>query len=222
MFSNGEKVSMKIENLSVAYKDKVIFSHFNLEIAEGEITCILGNSGVGKTTLIRHIAQKAQQENKKVAVAFQEPRLFRHLTVLENLKLIGYDEKEIYRVLEKIGLDKKVHSYPNQLSGGEKQRVNFARAFLSDSDILLLDEPFFSLDVKLKIRLIKLLIEEKQQKTIVFVTHDIDEALMLSNRIILLKNGEIALDFTVDKDIRNREYGKLHEEREVLLNAQLL
>lgn len=213
---------MKIENLSVEYESKVIFSHFNLEIAEGEITCILGNSGVGKTTLIRHIAKKAQQENKKVAVAFQEPRLFGHLTVLENLKLIGYDEKEIYRVLEKIGLDQKVHSYPNQLSGGEKQRVNFARAFLSDCDLLLLDEPFFSLDVKLKINLIKLLIEEKLQKTIVFVTHDIDEALMFSNRIVLLKGGGIALDFTVDKDIQNREYGKMEKEREILLNAQLV
>ena len=96
-----------------------------------------------------------------------------------------------------------------------------ARALLSDCNLLLLDEPFFSLDVKLKIRFIKLLIEEKLGKTIVFVTHDIEEALMLSNRIILLKEGEIALDYTVDKDIQNREYGKLIKEREILLNAQL-
>ena len=213
---------MKIENFNVEYDGRVIFSNFNLEISDGEITCILGNSGVGKTTLIHHIAQKAQKENKKVAVAFQEPRLFDHLTILENLKLIGYSDKEIHGVLEKIGLDKKVDSYPNQLSGGEKQRVNFARAFLSDSNLLLLDEPFFSLDVKLKIRLIKLLITEKLGKTIVFVTHDIDEALMLCNRIILLKDGKIALDFTVDKDVNNREYGKSTKEREILLNAQLI
>ena len=212
---------MKIENLSVQYGDRVIFSNFDLEIADGEITCILGNSGVGKTTLIHHITTKAQQGDKKVAVAFQEPRLFDHLTVLENLKLIGYGEKEIVQVLEKLGLEKKIYSYPNQLSGGEKQRVNFARAFLSEADLLLLDEPFFSLDVKLKLRLIKLLIEEKSQKTIVFVTHDIDEALMLSNRIILLKEGKIALDFTVNKDPQSREYGKLTKEREILLNAQL-
>lgn len=212
---------MKIENLSVQYGDRVVFSNFDLEIADGEVTCILGNSGVGKTTLIHHITAKAQQEDKKVAVAFQEPRLFDHLTVLENLKLIGYSEKEIVQVLEKIGLEKKIYSYPNHLSGGEKQRVNFARAFLSEADLVLLDEPFFSLDVKLKIRLIKLLIAEKPQKTIIFVTHDIDEALMLSNRIILLKDGEIALDYTVDKDIQKREYGKLTKEREILLNAQL-
>lgn len=213
---------MKIENLSVQYDSKVIFSNFNLEIADGEVTCILGNSGVGKTTLINHIASKAQQENKKVAVAFQEPRLFEHLTVFENLKLIGYAEKEIVNVLKKLGLENNVYSYPNKLSGGEKQRVNFARAFLSECDLLLLDEPFFSLDVKLKIRLIKLLIAEKKQTTIVFVTHDIDEALMLSHRIILLKDGEIALDYTVDKDIQSREYGKSTKEREILLNAQLV
>lgn len=212
---------MKIENLSVQYGDRVVFSNFHLEIADGEITCILGNSGVGKTTLIHHISTKAQQGDKKIAVAFQDPRLFDHLTVLENLKLIGYGEKEIVQVLEKLGLEKKIYSYPNQLSGGEKQRVNFARAFLSEADLLLLDEPFFSLDVKLKLRLIKLLIEEKSQKTIVFVTHDIDEALMLSNRIILLKEGKIALDFTVNKDLQSREYGKLTKEREILLNAQL-
>ena len=213
---------MKIENLSVQYGDKAVFSNFNLEISESEVTCILGNSGVGKTTLLKHIASKAQKESEKVAVAFQEPRLFEHLTVLENLKLIGYSEKEIVRVLEKIGLDKNLHSHPNQLSGGERQRVNFARAFLSEAELLLLDEPFFSLDLKLKIRLIKLLIEEKAKKTIVFVTHDIDEALMLSDRILLLKDGEIALDLTVETSVKNREYGKLTKEREILLNAQLL
>ena len=212
---------MKIENLNVQYGNRVIFSNFNLEISENQITCILGSSGVGKTTLIEHIASKAQKENENVAIAFQEPRLFEHLTVYENLKLIGYSKQEIVRILEKIGLEKHLHSYPNKLSGGEKQRVNLARALLSDCNLLLLDEPFFSLDVKLKIRFIKLLIEEKLGKTIVFVTHDIEEALMLSNRIILLKEGEIALDYTVDKDIKNREYGKLIKEREILLNAQL-
>ena len=213
---------MKIENLNVKYDNKAIFSNFHLEITDGEITCILGNSGVGKTTLVNHIASTAQKENKKVAIAFQEPRLFDHLTVYENLKLIGYSEKEIVRVLEKIGLGQKLDGYPNHLSGGEKQRVNFARAFLSDCDVLLLDEPFFSLDVKLKLRLINLLIQEKTGKTIVFVTHDIDEALMLSNRIILLKEGKIALDYAVNKASYDREYGKMNKEREILLNAQLI
>ena len=213
---------MKIENLNVQYGNRTIFSAFNLDILDGETTCLLGNSGVGKTTLLRHIVSKLQQENKKVAIAFQEPRLLKHLTVFENLKLIGYDEEEIVKILEKIGLENRIHAYPNQLSGGEKQRVNFARAFLSESDFLLLDEPFFSLDVKLKIRLIKLLQEEKKGKTIVFVTHDIDEALMIADRIILLKSGAIALDYRLDNPTKTRDYGKSIKEREVLLTAQLI
>ncbi len=213
---------MKIENLNVQYGNRTIFSAFNLDILDGETTCLLGNSGVGKTTLLRHIASKLQQENKKVAIAFQEPRLLKHLTVFENLKLIGYDEEEIVKILEKIGLENRIHAYPNQLSGGEKQRVNFARAFLSESDFLLLDEPFFSLDVNLKIRLIKLLQEEKKGKTIVFVTHDIDEALMIADRIILLKSGAIALDYRLDNPTKTRDYGKSIKEREVLLTAQLI
>lgn len=212
---------MKIENLTIKYKDNVVFSNFNLDVSEGEITCILGNSGVGKTTLIEYISKQAKAEGKKVSIAFQEPRLFEHLTVYENLSLLGYSKSEIIDVLEKIGMAKYINSYPNKLSGGERQRVNLSRALLGDSDILLLDEPFFSLHVKLKITLINLLVKEKLGKTIIFVTHDIDEALMLSNRIILLKNGEIALDYIVEKDIKNREYGKLNKEREDLINAQL-
>ena len=212
---------MKIENFSVNYENKVVFSNFNIDIIDGEVTCILGNSGVGKTTLLNHIASKMQSENKKVAVVFQEPRLFSHLTVYENLKLIGYSEEDIVRVLQKLELDKNINSYPNKLSGGEKQRVNIARALLSDSEVLLLDEPFFSLDVKLKIKIIKFILEEKLSKTIVFVTHDVEEALIFSHRIIVIKDGKISLDLKIDSDILAREFGKLQKEREVIFNAQL-
>ena len=212
---------MKIENFSLSYGDKVVFNNFNIDILEGEITCLLGNSGVGKTSLVNHIASAYKLEGKKVSVAFQEPRLFEHLTVFENLKLIGYKDSDIFSVLSKVGLSEKASSYPNKLSGGESQRVNFARAILGEQDLLILDEPFFSLDIKLKLSLIKLLISEKLGKTIIFVTHDIDEALMLSNRIIMLKEGEIALDTRVSEDINLREYGKLESEREIILKAQL-
>ena len=212
---------MRIENLNVKYGDKVVFSNFNLDVLDGEITCVLGSSGVGKTTLLKHIASVSKSQNKKVAFVFQEPRLIEHLTVFENLKLIGYSENLIKNALEKLGLKDKIYSYPNHLSGGEKQRVNFARAILFDSDILLLDEPFSSVDVKLKVSLIKLLLEEKKNKTIVFVTHDIDEALMFSNRVILLKNNEISVDLTIETSVNEREYGKSNREREILLNSEL-
>ena len=90
-----------------------------------------------------------------------------------------------------------------------------------DSNYLLLDEPFFSLDIKLKITLINLIVTKKTGKTIIFVTHDIDEALMLSDRIILLKNGEICFDYNVDIPLINRKYGKQEKERELLIQAQL-
>ena len=213
---------MKIENLNVAYKNKIIFKNFNLDVNEGQITCILGSSGVGKTTLINHIVSHCNNANIKVSVAFQEPRLIEHLTVYENLKLIGFNDTQIYNILDSVGLKNHAKCYPNTLSGGEKQRVNFVRALLFDSDVLVLDEPFSSLDVKLKLSLINLLISKKLEKTIIFVTHDIDEALMLANRIILLKNGNIALDYQVLTPLQEREYGKLEKERQILINAQLV
>ena len=86
---------------------------------------------------------------------------------------------------------------------------------------MLLDEPFSSLDVKLKISLINLLLNEKQSSTIIFVTHDVDEALMLSNKIILLENGKIKLEYKVESDVKNREYGKMNSDRKILINAMI-
>ena len=210
---------MKIENLTVSHRDGVIFNNFNLEILDGQITSILGASGAGKTTLLNAVLQSAKKQNLTVSYAFQEPRLISHLSVLENLKLIGYEEAEILNALKKVGLESKINAYPNHLSGGEKQRVNFARAFLFDSSVILLDEPFSSLDVKLKISLINLLVSEKQGKTIIFVTHEIDEALMLSNKIVLIENGKTKLELKINKDFNKREYGKMNAEREILIST---
>ena len=210
---------MRIENLTVSHRDGVVFNNFNLEILDGQITSILGASGAGKTTLLNAVLESAKKQNLTVSYAFQEPRLISHLSVLENLKLIGYEETEILNALKKVGLESKINAYPNHLSGGEKQRVNFARAFLFDSSVILLDEPFSSLDVKLKISLINLLVSEKQGKTIIFVTHEIDEALMLSNKIVLIENGKTKLELKIDKDFNKREYGKMNAEREILISA---
>lgn len=210
---------MRIENLTVSHRDGVIFNNFNLEILDGQITSILGASGAGKTTLLNAVLENAKKQNLTVSYAFQEPRLISHLSVLENLKLIGYGEAEILNALKKVGLESKINAYPNHLSGGEKQRVNFARAFLFNSSVILLDEPFSSLDVKLKISLINLLVSEKQGKTIIFVTHDLDEALMLSNKIVLIENGKTKLELKINKDFNKREYGKMNAEREILISA---
>ncbi len=212
---------MKIRNLNVKYNEKVVFSNFNLDIIDGQITCLLGSSGVGKTTLLNNVLYVAKNNDLKVSVAFQEPRLFNHLTVYENLKIMGYTEIKILDALKEVELENCAKKYPSQLSGGEKQRVNFARALLGEFDLLLLDEPFSSLDVKLKISLINLLISKTKNKTVIFVTHDIDEALALANTIILVKNGTILLNLPITKSVKDRVYGKLDTEREILINAQL-
>ncbi|MBO5850926.1 MAG: ABC transporter ATP-binding protein [Clostridia bacterium] len=213
---------MKIENLNVKYGDKSVFSNFNLDIIDGQVTCLLGPSGVGKTTLLNHILSVAKNSGKKVSIAFQEPRLFEHLTVYENLNILGFPSVKILDALNSVGLENCANKFPSKLSGGEKQRVNFVRALLCDFDVLLLDEPFSSLDVKLKIALINLLVSKIKGKTVIFVTHDVEEALMLSSIVVLIKDGTVLLNYPITKNLEEREYGKLDKERQVLLNAQLL
>ncbi len=212
---------MKIENLSVFYLDNKVFENFNLEINDCEITCVLGCSGAGKTTLLNAVAGVIDSDIKKVKTSyvFQEPNLVNAITVYKNLELVNSSQESILSSLEKVGILDKGNAYPLTLSGGEKQRVNLARAILYNGDIWLLDEPFSSLDIKLKLELYNLFISlwEKDKKPCVFVTHDIEDALMLAGRIVVLDNGKITLDMKVDKPYP-RKYGEQGEERKILLS----
>lgn len=212
---------MKIQNLNVSYSDKKVFENFNLDIKDGEITCVLGPSGAGKTTLLNAIANLIPSgiEKVKTAYVFQEPRLVNAVTVYQNLKLVTDDENSILTALKKVGLEDKKGAYPSRLSGGEKQRINLARALVSGGDVWLLDEPFSSLDVKLKLELYDLFISlwETEKKPCVFVTHDIEEALMLAGRIVVIKGGKITLDIKIESPYP-REYGSLGKERKTLLS----
>ena len=215
---------MKIKNLTFGYGNNLIFKDFNLEIESDKITAILGRSGVGKTTLLNLISgiiPSTVKADKKVAIAFQDDKLIPHLTVKENLTLVGICERNIENALEEFDLKDKLNAYPNTLSGGEKQRINVLRAFLSNRELILLDEPFSSLDISLKLKLIKMtaLLQEKSNATIIFVTHDIEEALMLSNRIIVLGDNEIKLDLEVDGNPTTRNYGENIIERQKIINT---
>ena len=143
---------MKLINVTKRYGEKTLFQDFSLDIQEGEILCILGPSGSGKTTLLNMLCGLCDflgcTENipDKSSYIFQEPRLLPNLTVEENLRYIGGKKEEIDEILDKIHLQEKKDSRPKQLSGGEKQRVSIARAFLYDAPLLLMDEPFSSLD----------------------------------------------------------------------------
>ena len=118
------------------------------------------------------------------------------------MQIVNNDRVKIESLLKSCGLTEKSAAYPNELSGGQAQRVSIARAFLYPSNVILMDEPFASLDLKLKLSMAKTFVEtqRKEGRTAIFVTHDIDEALMLSNRIIVLKKGKISADIQLYQD----------------------
>ncbi len=206
---------MKLNCQKMAYGEKVVFQNFNFEPQENKITCIVGSSGCGKTTLLKMISGLLPFDGTRdfpndISYAFQTPRLIPSRTVKQNLdfvlsgRITDKNERSqlIDNALHVAKLDGVAQKYPSQLSGGMAQRVSIARAFCYPSPLLLMDEPFQSLDVKLKDQLLKEFLEmhARNPRTIVFVTHDLDEAILLANRIIVLgtpPNGIIA-DYTVD------------------------
>lgn len=186
---------MIIKNINFKYNDNEIYKNFNIEFKRGKINCIIGKSGCGKTTLLNYISQKYCFENKKIAFVFQNDNLIPWENIYVNLKIIAkqyFDkekiEKEIDKILKDIGLIEFKNSYPNELSGGMRQRINFARALIGSPDIILMDEPFKSLDIKSKHEMINLLMELRKKSivTIILVTHSIDEIIKLSDIVYLL------------------------------------
>ena len=181
------------------YGDKTVYKNFSLSVAEGKITCILGESGSGKTTLLNCVAGLSPFVGEipalKCSCVFQPPRLVPNLTVLGNLRLVCNDENLILKTLGDLHLSDKRDAYPKTLSGGQAQRVALARALVYGGEIMLLDEPFSSLDLKLKMEISALFKNLQRQKNItsLFVTHDADEALSLGDEIIVIKNGAIIL-----------------------------
>lgn len=191
---------IEIKNFTKRYSGNTVYENFNLSVKEGGVTCILGESGSGKTTLLNAVAGLIKYEGSiskvKCSYIFQTPRLVPNLTVYGNLKLVCPDDGAIMDMLVKVRLEDKVNSYPRELSGGQAQRVSIARAFLYKSDVILMDEPFSSLDLKLKGEIIRLFSEIRKQddRTVLFVTHDADEAACLAERVIIINGGKAVFD----------------------------
>lgn len=188
-----------------------VLDDFNLEVKKGEFLAILGPSGCGKSTFLNILAGLTRQDSGKVLIAgspvtgagqnrgvvFQGYALFPWLTVLENievgLEIRGLSKKQREPVareyLELVGLQDFANRYPQQLSGGMKQRVAIARALAYDPDVLLMDEPFAALDAQTRelLQLELLRIWENSRKTIVFVTHGIDEAVFMADRVAVMQ-----------------------------------
>ena len=214
---------MGLEKKFIVNKKEIIaFQDINLKINEGEFWCVVGPSGCGKTTFLRVLAQLEaptggsleithNDVNKPLnAMIFQEHAIFPWMTVWDNiaygLKNRKVPSKNIKEIVEdfiiKTGLEEFKKAYPHQLSGGMKQRVSIARAFANDPEVLLMDEPFASLDEQNRIILQQELLQiwENSRKTVVFITHSIDEAIFLSDNIMLMTNhpGTIKNIYPVD------------------------
>lgn len=218
---------IRLKDISKRYGALCVYDHFDLDIEEGKITCILGSSGSGKTTLLNILSGLTSYEGeidpqKKCAYIFQQPRLVPNLTVRGNLKLVCREEEKIASMLEKVELSDKADAYPVELSGGQAQRVSVARAFLYPSDLLLMDEPFSSLDTALKIRLIEVFCSlwREEKRTVVFVTHDAEEAYMLSHRALAVDGGKIVADVRDDSPVP-RKYGENSLYRQKIVQAIL-
>lgn len=182
---------MEFKNVSFSYGENVILSDFSLKIEENDKICLFGESGKGKTTLLRLVCglEKTQSgeisgtENKKFAVVFQEDRLLENLSVLENVCLVGSEEKA-KKLLLKLGLGENLNHKISALSGGMKRRVAIARALNSDFDVLLLDEAFNGLDEDRIKDTAALILEETANKTVIMITHSLDHANLLDAKVV--------------------------------------
>jgi len=176
---------MRIENKTVKYGDLVVLDQFSHTFETGKITSIFGPSGCGKTSLLNLICEEAI----KVSYVFQEDKLMPWLSVEDNIKLVCEDEEAIKRALDIVKMSDYKSHYPKELSGGMKRRVALVRAFVHESDLLLMDEPFKGLDNQLKYEIIEAFLDLHRQvaRTVLMVTHDEKVAKKVSHKILYVK-----------------------------------
>lgn len=210
---NGAEV--KVLNLSKKFGNHRVLQETDIEILPGEFVAIVGRSGCGKSTLLRLIAgldrpsegvveidgESVKQLNRSTRVMFQDSRLLMWKRVLENVSL-GLPKRWQERArwaLQQVGLDDRANDYPAVLSGGQRQRVALARALVSEPRLLLLDEPLGALDALTRIEMQRLIeqIWQEQQFTAMLVTHDVEEAVMLGDRVVLIEAGKITMNLPI-------------------------
>lgn len=209
---------LQLNNLSKSFGDNKVVNQLSLSIEKGEILCLLGPSGCGKTTTLKMIGGFLKADNgnilidgkdiidlppeeRPVSTVFQSYALFPHLTVLDNviygLKFQGYSKKDATQkgmeYLEIVGLKEYAKSKIHEISGGQQQRVALVRSLIVNPKVLLLDEPLSNLDAKLRIKMREEIksIQKKFNMTMVFVTHDQEEALVLGDKIAIMNEGDL-------------------------------
>ena len=225
---------IKFEKISKKFKNTTVLSDVTFEIEEGQLVAIIGESGCGKTTTLKMINRLIKPTSGKIHIngedismknvidlrrnigyVIQQTGLFPHMTIRENIELIPKVQNKsaeditqrTYDLMDMVGLDcnEFLDRYPTELSGGQQQRVGVARAFATNPDIILMDEPFSALDPitrsSLQDELVSL--QSKLKKTIVFVTHDMDEAVKISDKICIMDKGEIIQYDTPENILKN-------------------
>lgn len=208
------EVVVRIRGYGRSFHGRTVLAGIDLELHEGELTALLGASGSGKSTMLRALAGQDPGATgfvsvpRERAVAFQDHRLLPWKRVWQNV-LIGmprrYGKREAIAALEEVGIAARADAWPGTLSGGESQRVALARALIREPRLLLLDEPFGALDALTRLKMHGLLRQlcERHQPATLLVTHDVDEAISLADRILVVKDSHISLDHRVPPHERN-------------------
>jgi sulfonate transport system ATP-binding protein len=229
MAFEGHGTHLVIEGLSKSFGPNVVLDGIDLELVPGEFVAIVGRSGCGKSTLLRLIAgldsatggsiyldgKRIHRLNATARMMFQDARLLPWEKVQSNVELglfgaKGDTKEKSLQLLQAVGLRGRANEWPAVLSGGQRQRVSLARALVSEPPLLLLDEPLGALDALTRIEMQQLMenLWQEQKFTALLITHDVEEAVILADRVVLIENGQVALDQQVDLP-RPRERGNI-------------
>jgi ABC-type nitrate/sulfonate/bicarbonate transport system ATPase subunit len=238
---SAPKVKVRFESFTKCFGDLLVLDNMDASLYENEFICIVGPTGCGKTTLANLVCgllvptkgkvtidgSEVDPRRHNIAFVFQEVAIMPWRTVKDNIKLglelkrfpKGEIETRVNEMIDLLGLRGFEKSFPNQISGGMKQRVDIARAFCADTDLLFMDEPFCQNDEKTRFYMLNLLIKlwEKKKRTIIFVTHNIEEAVYLAERIIVFTQKptkireEIMVNLPRPRDVSAPEFVKIRE-----------
>lgn len=218
--------AVQLRGLTRSFDARTVLDGIDLDIPAGQFVALLGHSGSGKSTLLRAVAGLDHEVEgsgrltapERVSVVFQDARLLPWRRVLDNV-LLGLEGKEAAEkgreALAEVGLKGRERAWPSELSGGEAQRAALARSLVREPELLLADEPFGALDALTRIKMHALLRElwRRHQPSVLLVTHDVDEAIVLADRVLVLEEGRIGVDLVIDRERAREEY------RGVLLGA---
>ena len=228
---NNREVKVEVKNLTKKFDDLLVLNDISFNIRKGEFVCVVGPTGCGKTTFLNLLTklieptagellidgEPADPKKHNLAFVFQEPSAFQWLTVEENLafglKIKKLPPEEIKRrvdnMLELLGLTKFRNAYPSQLSGSSEQRIIIGRAFVMNPDLLLMDEPYGQMDIKLRYYLEDEVIRlwKETGSTVVFITHNIEEAVYLAEKVLILTNKPATIKEEIEVDLpRPRDF----------------